>query len=85
MINTAKNTFSIYDTTISFVNNTENAPDRYWNKYKYRHYGYFYQLINMLGAEGFNVCMDPDVDKIWYMKIHTAGDLILINSRKCHT
>ena len=64
MINTAKNTFSIYDTTISFVNNTENAPDRYWNKYKYRHYGYFYQLINMLGAEGFNVCMDPDVDKI---------------------
>ncbi len=61
---TESNTYWIHDTTISFLNNTENAPDRYFGKYKYRHYGYFYQLINMLAAEGFNVCMNPDVDKI---------------------
>ena len=64
MINTAADTFSIHDTTISFVNNTERAPGGNWLKHKFRHYGYFYQLINMLGVEGFAVQKDPDVDKI---------------------
>lgn len=64
MINTAVNSFSIHDTTISYVNNTERAPKGIWHKHKFLHYGYFYQLINMLGAEGFDVRKDPDVDEI---------------------
>lgn len=63
-MNTAADTFSIYNTAISFVNNTERAPGGNWNKHKFRHYGYFYQLINMLGAEGFSTEKDPDVDQI---------------------
>lgn len=64
MINTAANTYSIHDTTFSFLNNTERSPKGKWLKHKFLHYGYFYQLINMLGTEGFEVRKDPEVDKI---------------------
>lgn len=63
-MNTESNTYWIHDTTISFINRTDRAPDGIQYKYKYRHYGYFYQLINMLGAEGFSVQKDPDVEEI---------------------
>lgn len=61
---TESNTYWIHDTTISFANNTERSPDGAWLKHKFIHYGYFYQLLNMLDIEGFNVQKDPEVDKI---------------------
>lgn len=61
---TESNTYRIHDTTISFANNTERSPDGAWLKHKFIHYGYFYQLLNMLDIEGFNVQKDPEVDKI---------------------
>ncbi len=56
--------YSIHDTTISFINETDRGQKKDWLKHKFRHYGYFYQIMNMLAAEGFNVQQDPDVDKI---------------------
>lgn len=60
----SRDSYSIYDTTISFINETEREPKKDWLKYKFRHYGYFYRVMNMLAAEGFNVRQDPDVHKI---------------------
>jgi len=57
-------TIRIYDTTISFINETDRGAKKDWLKYKFRHYGYFYRIMNMLAAEGFNVRQDPNVDKI---------------------
>ena len=56
--------YSIRDTTISFINEMERGPKKDWLKHKFRHYGYFHRIMNMLAAEGFNVQQDPDVDKI---------------------
>lgn len=56
--------YSIHDTTISFINETERSPHKEWLHHKFRHYGYFYRIMNMLAAEGSNVRQDPDVDKI---------------------
>lgn len=64
MIQTVTDNFYIYDTKISFRNNTEKEFKGDWLKHKFRHYGYFYQVLNMLAADGFNVQRDPDVDKI---------------------
>lgn len=63
-MNTESNTYWIYDTTISFENKTERSPKGAWHKHKFRHYSYFYQLLNMLDTEGFNVQNDPEVDKL---------------------
>lgn len=63
-MNTESNTYWIYDTTISFENKTERSPEGAWHKHKFRHYGYFYQLLNMLDMEGFNVQNDPEVGKL---------------------
>lgn len=60
----SRDSYSIHDTTISFINETERGPKKDWLKHKFRHYGYFYHIMNMLAAEGFNVRQDPDVDKI---------------------
>ena len=60
----SRDSYSIHDTTISFINETERGPKKDWLKHKFRHYGYFYHIMNMLAAEGFNVQQDPDVDKI---------------------
>lgn len=56
--------YSIRDTTISFIDEMERGPKKDWLKHKFRHYGYFHRIMNMLAAEGFNVQQDPDVDKI---------------------
>ena len=56
--------YSIQDTTITFVNKTERSPKKDWLHHKFRHYGYFFRIMNMLTAEGFNVQKDPDVEKI---------------------
>ena len=56
--------YSIRDTTISFVNETERSPKKDWLHHEFCHYGYFHRIMNMLAAEGFNVQQDPDVDKI---------------------
>lgn len=56
--------YSIHDTTISFVNKTERRHQKDWLHHKFRHYGYFFCIMNMLAAEGFNVQKDPDVEKI---------------------
>ena len=60
----SRDSYSIHDTTISFINETERGPKKDWLKHKFRHYGYFHRIMNMLAAEGFNVQQDPDVDKI---------------------
>jgi len=60
----SRDSYSIYDTTISFINETDRGAKKDWLKHKFRHYGYFYRIMNMLAAEGFNVRQDPDVDKI---------------------
>ncbi len=59
----SRDSYSIHDTTISFVNKTERGS-KDWLKHKFWHYSYFYRIMNMLAAEGFNVQQDPDVDKI---------------------
>lgn len=64
MIHTVTDSFSTYDTTISFRNNTEREFKGDWLKHKFRHYGYFYQILNMLAADSFDVQKDPKVDKI---------------------
>lgn len=56
--------YSIRDTTISFINETERGHQKDWLHHKFRHYGYFFRIMNMLAAEGFNVQKDPDVEKI---------------------
>lgn len=56
--------YFIQDTTISFRNETERGPYKDWLHHKFRHYGYFYRIMNMLAAEGFIVRQDPDVSKI---------------------
>lgn len=56
--------YSIHDTTISFINETDRGAKKDWLKHKFRHYGYFYRIMSMLAAEGFNVQQDPGVDKI---------------------
>ena len=64
MIQTVTDKFYIHDTKIFFRNNTEKDFEDDWLKHKFRHYGYFYQILNMLAADGFDVQADPDVDKI---------------------
>lgn len=64
MIQTVTDKFYIHDTKIFFQNNTEKDFKDDWLKHKFRHYGYFYQILNMLAADGFDVQADPDVDKI---------------------
>lgn len=56
------NSFSIYDTKLSYRNNTESSAED-WLHYKFMHYGYFYRCMNLLSAEGFIVRKDPDVAK----------------------
>ena len=60
----SRDSYSVYDTTISFVNETERSPKKDWLHHEFCHYGYFHRIMNMLAAEGFNVQQDPDVDKI---------------------
>lgn len=57
------NSFSIYNTKLSYCNNTERCAED-WLHYKFIHYGYFYRCMNLLSAEGFTVRKDPDVAKI---------------------
>ena len=72
MIQTVTDKFYIHDTKIFFRNNTEKDFEDDWLKHKFRHYGYFYQILNMLAADGFDVQADPDVDKI-IRKDHYIG------------
>ena len=60
----SRDSYSIQDTTITFINETERSPKKDWLHHKFRHYGYFFRIMNMLAAEGFNVQKDPDVEKI---------------------
>lgn len=72
MIQTVTDKFYIHDTKIFFRNNTEKDFKDDWLKHKFRHYGYFYQILNMLAADGFDIQADPDVDKI-IRKDHYIG------------
>ena len=72
MIPTVTDKFYIHDTKIFFRNNTEKDFEDDWLKHKFRHYGYFYQILNMLAADGFDVQADPNVDKI-IRKDHYIG------------
>lgn len=64
MIQTVTDKFYIYDTKILFRNNTEKDFKDDWSIHKFRHYGYFYQILNMLAADGFDVQNDPEVAEI---------------------
>lgn len=59
-----KNSYSVYDTSISFTNHTERKVDGDWLHWKFAHYAYFYRCMNLLSSEGFSVGKDPDVPKI---------------------
>ena len=69
----SRDSYSIYDTTISFVNETEQDTKTDWLKHKFRHYGYFYHIMNMLAAEGFNVRQDPAAYKMFRRPDHWIG------------
>lgn len=55
-------TYCVYDTSIRFHNNTEQSVKN-WYCHKFRHYGYFYRILNMLASCGFAVQKDPNVGK----------------------
>lgn len=57
------NTFSISETTISFVNKDERNPANGWSKHKFKHYGIFYRMLNMLSDNGFVISKDSEVSK----------------------
>lgn len=58
-----KDYYSIYDTSLSFINNTEcNGPD--WHKQHFHHYALLHRVFNMLRNEGFEIEKDKNVPKI---------------------
>lgn len=56
-------TFSIYDTKINYHNNTDRETQGNWLylRRKFKHYGYFYQILHRLEREGFSLEQDPEV------------------------
>lgn len=58
------NEFSVYDTTLSFTNNDEQAYKGNWLRHKFRHYGLLHRIFNMLRDYGFEICNDMEVSKI---------------------
>lgn len=66
-----KDYYSIYDTSLSFINNTEcNGPD--WHKQHFHHYALLHRVFNMLRNEGFEIEKDKNVPKI-IRKSHFVG------------
>ena len=66
-----KDYYSIYDTSLSFINNTEcNGPD--WHKQRFHHYALLHRVFNMLRNEGFEIEKDKNVPKI-IRKSHFVG------------
>ena len=66
-----KDCYSIYDTSLSFINNTEcNGPD--WHKQRFHHYALLHRVFNMLRNEGFEIEKDKNVPKI-IRKSHFVG------------
>lgn len=58
-----KDCYSIYDTSLSFVNNTEsNGPD--WYRQRFHHYALLHRVFNMLRNEGFEIEKDKNVHKV---------------------
>lgn len=66
-----KDCYSIYDTSLSFVNNTEsNGPD--WHRQRFHHYALLHRVFNMLRNEGFEIEKDKNVHKV-IRKSHFVG------------
>lgn len=66
-----KDYYSIYDTSLSFINNTEcNGPD--WHKQHFHHCALLHRVFNMLRNEGFEIEKDKNVPKI-IRKSHFVG------------
>lgn len=67
------NEFSVYDTSISFINNDERECKGDWLRHKFQHYGTLHRVFNMLREYGFKICNDIEVHKV-IRKDHFVGE-----------
>lgn len=59
-----KDSYRIHDTAIRYINETERSASGGWRNHKFKHYGTFHRVLNMLRDEGFEIEPDKDVDKL---------------------
>lgn len=79
-----RNSYTLYDTCISYRNNTIKSPQGAWSRnFKYPHFGTLHRIFNMLRDEGFTIENDEEVAKCIRRDYYTGrrGDLEFYASR----